>query len=99
MKMKLLDTALIGILAGMASTALAQEETSVPAATVTDATGMPGAGQPATPAAAAGEALDCGAEGCVSDEGLVFKLRTRSYDRPVTEGTTAQSPSEALQPD
>lgn len=43
--------------------------------------------------------LECGADGCRSDEGLVFELRTRSYDKPVTVDTTKRSTSEALQPD
>ncbi|MDH5835100.1 hypothetical protein [Luteimonas kalidii] len=76
MKMKLLDTALLGILAGMCAGASAQ--------------------QPA-PATAA---IECGDEGCNDDSGeLVFRVRTRSYDQPVTTGTDAQSSSEALQPD
>ncbi|WP_332708181.1 hypothetical protein, partial [Novilysobacter longmucuonensis] len=74
--MKLLDTVLIGILAGMASTAVAQEAL------------------PAAPAA-----LDCGTDGCTSEDGVVFRLHTRSYDQPMTDGTTAQSSSELLQPD
>jgi hypothetical protein len=43
--------------------------------------------------------LDCTTEGCASGEGLVFSLRTRSYDQPVTDGTDASSSSQALQPD
>ena len=43
--------------------------------------------------------LTCGDEGCNSDEGLLFKLRTRSYDKPLTEGTSEQSSSKELQPD
>ncbi|NZA28520.1 hypothetical protein H0E84_19280 [Luteimonas sp. SJ-92] len=104
--MKLLDTALIGILAGMASTALAQDA-QAPAATTAQTADDAGADAeawlrqpaPGDGSSAAQTALDCSAEGCVSDEGLVFKLRTRSYDRPSTDGTTPQSSSEALQPD
>lgn len=44
-------------------------------------------------------ALDCDADGCRSDKGLLFQLRTRSYDAPVTVGTNKHSSSEALQPD
>ncbi|WP_407353713.1 hypothetical protein [Luteimonas sp. R10] len=95
MKMKLLDTALLGILAGMAAPALAQDLPAPPATAQTGAEAW--LYQPAPDGDAT--ALDCGADGCASDEGLVFKLRTRSYDRPVTEGTSAQSSSEALQPD
>ncbi|HSX63312.1 MAG TPA: hypothetical protein VLF15_01150, partial [Pseudoxanthomonas sp.] len=43
--------------------------------------------------------LDCTTEGCASGEGLVFSLRTRSYDQPVTDGTDASSSSQTLQPD
>ena len=43
--------------------------------------------------------LSCSDEGCNSDEGLLFKLRTRSYDKPLTEGTSEQSSSKELQPD
>ncbi|WP_202845511.1 TonB-dependent receptor [Luteimonas saliphila] len=76
MKMKLLDTALIGILAGISASASAQQ---------------------ATPATAA---IECGEEDCSDDSGeLVFRVRTRSYDQPVTSGTDAQSSSAALQPD
>lgn len=76
MKMKLLDTALLGILAGTSASASAQQ---------------------AAPATAA---IECGDEGCSSDAGeLVFRVRTRSYDQPVTTGTGAQSSSAALQPD
>ncbi|MDH5823900.1 hypothetical protein QFW77_13020, partial [Luteimonas sp. RD2P54] len=107
MKMKLLDTALLGILAGMAAPALAQDLPAAPATAQARGDAAAGAAdeawlhQPA-PGDGDGDAqapMDCGAGACVSDKGLVFKLRTRSYDRPVTEGTTAQSPSEALQPD
>lgn len=61
------------------------------------------AGQtPASPAPRSGDAaasVDCGDDGCRGEEGLLFRLRTRSYDRPVTQGTDARSSSEALQPD
>ena len=92
MKMKLLDYTLIGLLAGMASPALAQDvdaaaqaDAAVPVQALVDE------------AAAAG--IDCDAGACSSDEGLLFELRTRSYDEPVTSGTSAASTSEALQPD
>jgi hypothetical protein len=78
MKMKLLDCAVIGLLAAMAVPIRAQE-----------------AG-PATPAA---PPLDCSGESCSSDEGLLFELRTRSYDVPVTEGTGSRSSASALQAD
>ncbi|WP_454832363.1 hypothetical protein [Pseudoxanthomonas wuyuanensis] len=86
--MKLLDYTLIGLLAGMSQTALAQDEGAVSA---------PVAG--AQDSDAAQPAMDCGATGCVSGQGLLFTLRTRSYDRPVTAGTSANSSSAALQPD
>ena len=72
MKMKLLDYTLIGLLAGMAPLAMAQQGK-----------------QPGDEAPAA--TLACGDAGCNSDEGLLFKLRTRSYDKPLTEGTNAVS--------
>ena len=48
---------------------------------------------------AAAKPVDCQDEGCSSEDGLLFRLRTRSYDRPVTQGTDAGSSSDALQPD
>src|SRR5690606_14097684 len=36
---------------------------------------------------------------CTGEEGLLFRLRTRSYDQPVTRGTDRQSSSAELQPD
>lgn len=77
MKMKLLDYTLIGILAGFAANASAQDAS----------------------APAAAEATQCGAEGCASDEGVLFKIRTRGEQRPVTGATTERSDSGALQPD
>ena len=55
--------------------------------------------QEATAPAPASPQLDCTGDACTSDEGLLFKLRTRSYDVPVTTGTSEQSSSEKLQPD
>ncbi|MBB3344216.1 hypothetical protein [Luteimonas sp. RC10] len=79
MKMKLLDTALIGILAGMSSAVLGQPR---PAAPATDPT------------------MDCEDGACTTEAGdLVFRVRTRSFDQPVSVGTDARSSSEALQPD
>ncbi|MEN5192617.1 hypothetical protein [Luteimonas sp. TWI165] len=79
MKMKLLDTALIGILAGMSSAVLGQPR---PAALATD------------------PAMDCDDGACTTESGdLVFRVRTRSFDQPVTVDTDAGSSSEALQPD
>lgn len=85
MKRKLLDAALLAALAGMASTTATAQ--SAPAA-------------PAADAGAAGAAtMDCDADGCRSDGDLLFRLRTRSYDQPVTRGTSEASSSQALQPD
>lgn len=56
------------------------------------------AAQQATPPDA-GAPLQCASEGCRSEEGLLFQLRTRSYDQPVTQGTDARSSVPALQPD
>ncbi|WP_211265007.1 hypothetical protein [Lysobacter antibioticus] len=83
MKMKLLDYTLISLLAGAAPLATAQESTKEAAA------------QTEGPA----EAVKCTEDACSGEDGLLFKLRTRSYSKPVTEGTTAKSSSEALQPD
>lgn len=74
MKMKLLDYTLIGILAGFAANATAQDASIAPA-------------------------TQCGADGCASDEGVLFKIRTRGEQRPVTDATTEQSDSGTLQPD
>ncbi|QOW21708.1 TonB-dependent receptor [Novilysobacter avium] len=81
--MKLLDYTLITLLAGMASTASAQQ--AAPDA-ANDADDAP-------------VAVECGADGCRTDEGLLFKLRTRGLAEPVTEGTGVRSSSEALAPD
>lgn len=53
----------------------------------------------AAPDPAPADGIDCEAGACVSDEGLLFQLRTRSYDQPVTSGTSEQSSSQVLQPD
>ena len=86
MKMKLLDYTLIGILAGMTPLAGAQEA---------DARTQP----PQDKAEGTDQLLECTDESCASQEGLLFRLRTRSYDRPVTQGTGKQSSSAELQPD
>ncbi|WP_250064169.1 hypothetical protein [Stenotrophomonas mori] len=87
MKMKVLDYTLICLLAGAVPLAAAQE-TAVPD------------GQAAADAAeGAAVALDCAAGDCHGEDGLLFRLRTRSYDRPVTRGTDATASSQALQPD
>lgn len=45
-------------------------------------------------------AMQCADAGCDTANGeLVFRLRTRSFDQPVTSGTNKQSSSNALQPD
>lgn len=88
LKALLVDCALISLLSGTASLAAAQ----------------PNATEDTPPAeqggADSGSALpDCDSVRCVGAEGLLFRLRTRSYDRPRTQGTSHQSSSEALQPD
>jgi len=83
MKMKLLDYTLMGLLAGMAPLAAAQDGSQ--------------AGQDRAEGTAA--PVDCDTQGCTGEEGLLFRLRTRSYDKPVTRGTDAKSSSTALQPD
>ncbi|KRA17287.1 hypothetical protein [Lysobacter sp. Root604] len=79
MKMKLLDYTLIGILAGLASVASAQEAKA--------------------PEPAKAASLDCGDQGCRSEDGMLFELRTRGERQPVTQGTTDGSSSQTLQPD
>ena len=91
-KMKLLDYTLICLLAGASHSALAQEEISAP---------VP---QQTAPAAAASEAtpspqVDCTDSGCSSQEGLLFKLRTRGERKPATSAESEASSAEALQPD
>ena len=54
---------------------------------------------PATADQTATDQTDCGADGCASDEGMLFKIRTRGEQRPVTSDTTEQSDSNTLQPD
>jgi hypothetical protein len=49
--------------------------------------------------AGAAKPLECRDDSCSNDEGLLFRLRTRSSDKPVTQGTDDRSSSEALQPD
>lgn len=83
MKMKLLDYTLISLLAGAAPMVAAQE-----AATTAD-TAVQGEGATVT----------CDTDRCTSEDGLFFRLRTRSYDQPVTRETNAQASSAALQPD
>ena len=84
MKMKLLDATLLGILASMASAAaMAQDAVATEAAT----------------AAPTDTAIDCDDSGCRTGNATLFQLRTRSFDQPVTTGTSARSSSAALQPD
>ena len=50
-------------------------------------------------APAASDATRCNGNGCTSDEGMVFTIRTRGEQRPVTKDTSEQSDSGKLQPD
>ncbi|MDQ8050859.1 hypothetical protein [Luteibacter sp.] len=84
MKRKLLDCTLIGLLASGAP--WAQAQSPAPQA-VSDA---PAQDDPA---------MQCDSQSCQSDEGLLFQLRTRSYDEPATQGTDKSSSVERLQPD
>lgn len=88
MKMKVLDYTLICLLAGGA----------VPLASAQEASREMTA-EPADAAAATPSPVDCGGEACKGEDGLLFQLRTRSYDEPVTQGANAHSSSAALQPD
>lgn len=81
MKMKLLDRALLGILAGLSPVAMAQDAAPLEAVTT------------------APVELDCDGAGCTAGEDVLFRLRTRSYDEPVTAGADKNSGSSALQPD
>jgi hypothetical protein len=81
MKMKLLDTTLMAILAGTSAAAAAQD---------------------ASPPTGAMKCDDTGCSSGTSDGktgDLVFRVRTRSYDQPVTTGAGKSSSSQALQPD
>ena len=86
MKMKLLDYTLVSLLAGMVPPLATAQEAPTPQTAQDRADGT-------------AAAVDCNAQQCTGEEGLLFRLRTRSYDKPVTEGTTAQSSSAQLQPD
>ncbi len=57
----------------------------------------PAAAQEAAPPPAA--TTQCNDDGCVSDEEVLFKIRTRGEQRPRTAETTEQSDSQTLQPD
>lgn len=94
MKMKLLDYTLIGVLAGMASATVHAQAQEAPKGAQAQAAGAAQA-EWVEPAAD----MTCGETGCESESGLLFKLRTRSYDKPVTEGTSERSSSAELQPD
>ncbi|HET6782463.1 MAG TPA: hypothetical protein VFH12_01355, partial [Pseudoxanthomonas sp.] len=84
MKMKLLDYTLISLLAGMTPLAVAQQTN--PAATGK----MEGSAQ--------APEVDCTDAGCSSQDGLLFRLRTRGERKPVVEASDNAS-SETLQPD
>lgn len=55
--------------------------------------------QEAPATAGASDATRCDGNGCTSDEGMVFTIRTRGEQRPVTKDTSEQSDSGKLQPD
>ena len=92
MKMKLLDTALIGILAGMSANASAQDTEVSASARPAVSTGQAAPASPAAPvqrpAPSPSAPMDCSDDACSNSDGnLVFRLRTRSYDQPITTGT------------
>ncbi|HEY0660912.1 MAG TPA: hypothetical protein VGD21_06310 [Lysobacter sp.] len=91
MKMKLLDYTLISLLAGMSPLAAAQDTSATPQEQRPE--------QEQEQAEAAVSTVDCTDTTCTDEAGLLLRLRTRGYTRPVTEGTGKQSSSEALQPD
>ncbi len=49
--------------------------------------------------AAPAESFTCTDQACMNDKGLLFVLRTRSYDHPKSQGTGEKSSSAVLQPD
>lgn len=53
------------------------------------------AAEGSTPATAAPENAACAQAECNADGALLFRLRSQSYDEPVTSGTSAQSFSRA----
>lgn len=84
MQNKLLGLTIASLLASVSPSALAQDGGQQAAA-------KPGDEGDGT--------LVCTRDECSDGEDLLFRLRTRSYSRPVTDGTNASSPAEALQPD
>jgi hypothetical protein len=90
MKMKLLDSTLICLLAGISPLALAQQAT-------TAAAGNAGAKAGADTTTAA--SVDCEGDTCASGEGVLMRVRTRGEREPVTQGTSPASSSPALAPD
>lgn len=60
--------------------------------------GLAGAVQAAPPAAEPAP-IRCDGSQCNAEGELLFRLRSRSYDEPVTEGTSTRSSSQVLQPD
>jgi hypothetical protein len=82
-KMRALDCALAGLLAGVSPIATAADGSAASPAPQAEPTSTP----------------QCTPQGCTNDAGLLFQLRTRSYDMPLTKGTGPKSSSEALQPD
>ncbi len=83
MKVKLIDLSLATLLTSVSLPALAQSQSAPTPA----------------PAEAVEDGPLCSGETCSDGDGLVFRLRTRSYARPVTSGTNERSSSETLQPD
>ena len=99
MKMKLLDCALIALLAGIAANAGAQERVD---AADTDARNTDADNKGADNKGADRQArVDCGATGCASTsgDGVLLRVRTRGARKPATVGTGEASASAALQPD
>lgn len=88
LKSQLLDYSLLSLLAGTTSLAAAQASTAGNLSQVDQ-------NNADTPSVS----VNCDDANCATEEGLLFSLRTRGYDRPKSQGTTRQSPDEALQPD
>lgn len=85
MKIKLLDYSLMCILAGVSPLAAAQD--------------LPATSPATDDTAQSTLAVDCTADTCASNEGVVMRVRTRGERQPDTEGTSTASSPEALAPD
>ncbi len=92
MKMKLLDYTIMSLMAGSAAGVWAAEtKAEVAAATVANPVA------PKTEAVPQGK--DCAEGQCDADGQMLFRLKSESYDKPVTQGLSEHSSSQELAPD